>query len=78
MLIIAIIIAFSGSIIIITIPIIELKIINIIPSMIVNLPDAIGLFFVRMTNLSKSLSWMSFQVHPAALIEKEPIKNAIV
>ena len=32
------------------------KIINIIPSMMVSFPDANGLFFVRVTNLSKSLS----------------------
>ena len=47
----------------------------IIPSLTETFPDAIGLFLVRSTFLSKFLSTISFTMHPADLISIEPIKN---
>ena len=47
----------------------------IIPSLTETFPDAIGLFLVRSTFLSKFLSTISFTMHPADLINIEPIKN---
>ena len=41
------------------------------------LPDAIGLFFVLSTFLSKFLSTISLTMHPADLIKTEPKKNNI-
>ena len=41
-------------------------------------PDAIGLFFVRLTFLSRSLSTISLKIHPALLIKTEPKKNKII
>ena len=38
-------------------------------------PDAIGLFFVLLTFLSKSLSMMSLKMQPALRIKTEPKKN---
>ena len=38
-------------------------------------PDAIGLFFVLSTFLSKFLSAISLTMHPADLIKTEPKKN---
>tara|TARA_B100000674_G_C37053198_1_gene563872 strand:+ start:27 stop:416 length:390 start_codon:yes stop_codon:yes gene_type:complete len=40
------------------------------------IPDAIGLLFVLLTFLSKSLSTISFTIHPALLIKTEPKKNS--
>ena len=37
-------------------------------------PDAIGLVFVLLTFLSKSLSTISLNMHPALLIKTEPKK----
>ena len=48
-----------------------------IPSLIEILPDAIGRFFVRYTFESNSLSKMSFTMHPADLINTDPIKKSI-
>ena len=41
------------------------------------LPEAIGLFFVLLTLLSKFLSAMSLIIHPADLIKIDPNKNKI-
>ena len=40
-------------------------------------PEAIGLFLVLSTFLSKSLSTTSLKIHPALLIRTEPIKKSI-
>ena len=40
--------------------------------------EAIGLFFVLSTFLSKFLSEISFTMHPADLIKREPKKNKIM
>ena len=50
-------------------------IVYLIPSLTETFPDAIGLFLVRSTFLSKFLSTISFTMHPADLINIEPIKN---
>ena len=42
-----------------------------------SLSDANGLFFVLATNLSKSLSAISFRIHPADRIKKTPKRNTI-
>ena len=39
--------------------------------------EAIGLFFVLFTFLSKSLSTISLKMHPALLIKTDPQKNSI-
>ena len=39
------------------------------------IPDAKGRYFVIRTFLSKSLSTISFTIHPALLIKTEPKKN---
>jgi hypothetical protein len=39
------------------------------------LPEAIGLFFVLATFLSKSLSIISLTMHPAERIKTDPKKN---
>ena len=44
-------------------------------SLMLRTPLASGLFFVRVTFLSKSLSKKSLIQHPAPLITKEPIIN---
>ena len=38
-------------------------------------PDAIGLFFVLLTFMSKSLSTISLNTQPALLIKTDPKKN---
>ena len=38
-------------------------------------PEAIGLFFVLSTFLSKFLSAISLTIHPADLIKTEPVKK---
>ena len=40
-------------------------------------PDAMGLLFVLKTFVSKSLSKMSFMMHPADLIRIDPKKNKV-
>ena len=47
----------------------------IIPSFTDIFPEAIGLFLVRSTFLSKSLSTISLKIQPALLIRTEPKKN---
>ena len=42
-----------------------------------NLSSANGRFFVRETDLSKSLSAISFRMHPAERIKKTPKRNTI-
>ena len=41
-------------------------------------PEAIGLFLVLSTFLSRSLSTMSLKMQPALLIKTEPKKNNII
>ena len=48
------------------------------PSLILSLPAAIGLFFVLLVFLSICLSNISFQAHPAALMMNDPITNISV
>ena len=56
-------------------PIRQLIKINVKPSFILILPEAIGLFLVLETCLSISQSTISFHAQPAARIQNEPIKK---